>query len=233
MNTFLHGVVRAVTESFVLPEPVLEIGSYQVEGQEEYANLRGLFAGRKYLGLDMRPGPGVDMIADVENLPLPDASVGTALAVSTFEHVPHFWRGFEQLHRVLRADGVLVVACPFYFHIHNYPGDYWRFTPQALDLLLTEYPQRILGWHGPAKRPLNVWAVGFGKEHSQITVQQFHRYKALLGTYARQVRRPGRLLRYRVARLLCGRGPFAPYLDREKWETAFHTTDKSSPAQAA
>src|SRR5262249_14474318 len=161
MNTFLHGVVRAVAESFVLPEPMVEIGSYQVTGQEDYADLRGLFAKREYLGIDMRPGPGVDMVADVERLPLASATVGTALGVSTFEHVPHFWRGFEQLHRVLRPDGVVVVACPFYFHIHNYPGDYWRFTPQALDLLLTDYPQRILGWHGPAKRPLNVWAIGF------------------------------------------------------------------------
>jgi SAM-dependent methyltransferase len=223
MNTFLHGVVRSITETFSLPGPVLEIGAYQVKGQEEIINLRGLFAGREYVGLDMRAGPGVDMVADVESLPLEDASIGTAVAISTFEHVPHFWRGFEQLRRVLRPDGVLIVACPFYFHIHNYPGDYWRFTPQALDLLLTDYPQRILGWHGPAKRPLNVWAVGFREQHEAVTKEQFEAYEMLLGSYARQASRPSRLFRYRLARLLCGRGPFAPYLDREKWETTMHS----------
>ena len=60
MNQFIHGVVRAVAESFALPDPILEIGSYQVAGQQAVANLRPLFVGRPYVGIDVRPGPGVD-----------------------------------------------------------------------------------------------------------------------------------------------------------------------------
>ncbi len=102
MNRFLHGVARAVTETFDLPEPILEIGSYQVPGQERIANLRTLFPGKEYIGIDARPGPGVDVVADVEELPFSDASIGTVIAMSTFEHVPRFWRGFDEVHRVLR-----------------------------------------------------------------------------------------------------------------------------------
>ena len=40
MNRFLHGVARAAAETFELPGPVLEIGSYLVPGQEEIADLR-------------------------------------------------------------------------------------------------------------------------------------------------------------------------------------------------
>ena len=58
MTPFLHGMTRAVVESFDLPEPIVEIGAYQVEGQRHIADLRGLFPGKEYLGLDMRPGPG-------------------------------------------------------------------------------------------------------------------------------------------------------------------------------
>src|SRR5439155_8484425 len=97
MNHFLHGVARAVAETFDLPGPILEIGSYQVAGQEEIIDLRTLFAGKPYLGVDVRPGPGVDQVADVEALPQADASVGTVIALSTFEHVPHFWRGFDEV----------------------------------------------------------------------------------------------------------------------------------------
>jgi hypothetical protein len=100
-----------------------------------------------------------------------------------------------------------------------------------VDLLLADYPQRILGWHGPSKRPLNVWAVGFKPAHPALAMDQFHRYKTLLGHYARQASRPSRLFRYRLARFLCGRGPFAPYLDREKWETRFHSG--TAPASQA
>src|SRR5205085_2657058 len=80
------------------------------------------------------------------------------------EHVPRFWRGFQEVHRVLRPDGALLVCCPFYFHIHSYPSDYWRFTPEALQLLLADYPSRLLGWHGPPRRPLNVWALAFREQ---------------------------------------------------------------------
>jgi SAM-dependent methyltransferase len=218
MNQFLRGVARATVETFDLCGPVVEIGSYQVAGQEALADLRPLFAGKHYLGLDRRPGPGVDRVADVEALPLADASAGTVLALNTFEHVPHFWRGFAEVGRVLRPDGVLLISCPFYFHIHNHPGDYWRFTPQALELLLADYPCKIVGRHGPRSRPLHVWAVAFGPDRPPVTPAQLDAYRARLRRYARQPLRWPRRLRYLVGRWLCGRGPFAPYLDQELWE---------------
>jgi SAM-dependent methyltransferase len=219
MNYFIQGVARAVAETFELPGPILEVGSYLVDGQEEIADLRSLFPGRDYLGIDIRPGPGVDRVADVEALPLADGSVGTVIAMNTFEHVARFWRGFAEVRRVLRPDGALLVSCPFYFHIHSFPSDYWRFTPQALHVLLEDYPSKVLGWHGPAKRPAGVWALAFREEHPGITEAQFARYRALVRRYAREPLPWARRLRYRMGRWLFGRGPFAPYLDRERWET--------------
>ncbi len=51
---------RLVAENLDCPAPVFEFGSYQVEGQEGYANLREVFVGKTYVGCDMRPGPGVE-----------------------------------------------------------------------------------------------------------------------------------------------------------------------------
>jgi SAM-dependent methyltransferase len=220
MNHLLHGVVRAFSETFALGGPILEIGSYQVPGQENLGDLRGLFPGRQYIGVDMRPGPGVDCVASVEKLPQPDASVGTVIACNTFEHVRRFWRGFEEIYRVLRPDGVLLVSCPFFFRIHNFPEDYWRFTPAALEALLEVYPSKILGWHGPKQRPAHVWALACREGRPPITDQQFAHYRRLLHDYAREPTRSWtRRLRYRLASLWCGRGPFAPFLDRNRWET--------------
>jgi SAM-dependent methyltransferase len=224
MNQFLHGVARAVAETFELPEPILEIGSYQVAGQEELANLRDLFPGQSYLGVDARPGPGVDEVADVEELPLADESVGTVIAMNTFEHVPRFWRGFEEVQRVLRPDGAFLVSCPFYFHIHSHPSDFWRFTPEALEVLLEDYPHRLLGWHGARKRPANVWALAFREAHAPISAAEFDGYQQRLRQYARQSVAWHKRLRYQLGRLLCGRRPFAPYLDQEQWETTCRTT---------
>lgn len=224
MNHFLNGVVRAVAETFDLPEPIMEIGSYQVDGQESVANLRNYFAGKEYIGVDMRSGPGVDCVADVESLPHNDASIGTVVAVSTFEHVPRFWRGFEEIYRVLRPTGVFLVSCPFYFHIHNYPSDYWRFTPESLELLLDRYPTKIVGWHGPQKRPAGVWAIAFREACEPVTRSEFDQYRSLLHQYAKEPRSWRRSFRYRLGRLLCGHGPFAPYLDHDRWETECRTT---------
>src|SRR4051794_36042607 len=105
MNQFLRGVARACFETFELPGPVVEIGSYQVAGQEDLIDLRSFFPGRSYVGVDMRHGPGVDVVANVESLPMKSGTVGTVVALSTFEHVTRFWRGFEEVYRVLRPDG--------------------------------------------------------------------------------------------------------------------------------
>jgi SAM-dependent methyltransferase len=175
----------------------------------------------------------VDEVADVEALPFPDASFGTVLALNTFEHVPCFWRGFDEVFRVLRPDGALLVSTPFYFHIHDHPSDYWRFTPEALEVLLARYPQRVLGWQGPARRPAAVWALALRERHPPLTTGQFDHYRRLVAAYARQPLPWPRRLRYGLGRLLCGRGPFAPYLDRERWETAWRTSPLSTARRGA
>lgn len=220
MNHFIHGVARAISETFALPEPILEIGSYQVEGQESIANLRTLFPAKNYVGIDMRPGPGVDCVANVEALPQKTGSVGTVLALNTFEHVKCFWRGFDEVYRVLRPDGALILSTPFHFRIHEFPHDYWRFTPAAYEALLERYPSKIIGWHGTKNRPANVWAIAFREEHAAITTEQFMRYRELMAKYACEPETTWtRRLRYRLASVLCGRGPFAQYLDRNDWDS--------------
>lgn len=221
MNQFLRGVTQAVAESFHLPEPILELGSHQVDDQSELINLRSLFPGKAYTGVDFRPGPGVDCVANVEALPQKDASVGTVIALSVFEHVQRFWKGFDEVKRVLRPDGVFLVATPFYFHVHAYPSDYWRFTPEALDFLLESYSTRLLGWHGPERRMANVWAVAFGEQSRLPTAEDLKRYEEKLKAYAREPLPWHRRLRYQVGRLLCGRRPFAPHLDRERWQIEY------------
>jgi SAM-dependent methyltransferase len=219
MNLFLRGLVQAVADSFPLDGPVLEVGSQQVPGQEQIADLRNLFPGRSYTGLDLQPGPGVDVLGNVEALPHPDGSVGTVLALSTFEHVRHFWKGFQEVHRVLRPDGALLVACPFYFHLHAHPNDYWRFSPDALEVLLEPYPSKLIGWHGPAKRPANVWALAFREERPPITPAEYRRYQERMARHARMPLGWPRRLRYLLGSLVYGRGLFAPYLDRDHWQT--------------
>ena len=65
MERIIRDYVAIVADLFELPEPIWDIGSYQVAGQEELVNLRDVFAGRDFVGVDMREGPGVDRVENV------------------------------------------------------------------------------------------------------------------------------------------------------------------------
>src|SRR6266702_642480 len=91
---------RLVTENIDCPGPVYEFGSYQVEGQVDYADLRGLFPGKVYVGCDFRPGPGVDRVEDVTAITLPNSAVGMVLCIEPFEPVFEVRRAFDEVFRV-------------------------------------------------------------------------------------------------------------------------------------
>lgn len=218
MTPYLRGMIEATLNTFRLPTPIVEVGSYQVPGQEEIINLRQFFAHQPYIGIDMRAGPGVDRVENVEQLSMPSRSVGTVIALSTLEHVRRFWLGVSELKRILRPDGVIILSTPFYFRIHNHPSDYWRFTPEALDMLLEDqFPQRIIGQQGPAKRPSNAWAIGFGPEYPTLSVTQIEQYQSELKRLARTPARPSLTWRYRLASIICGSRPFEEHLQRDRF----------------
>jgi SAM-dependent methyltransferase len=177
---------RLVAEILHCPGPVFEFGSYQVEGQEGYANLRTLFPGRDYVGCDMRPGPGVDRVEDVTAIRLPDHSVGTALCIETFEHVFEVWRAFDEVFRVLKPGGLFVITSPLNFRIHGYPDDYWRMTPSCLRRMLDPYGARITGYQGHRAFPHTVMAVGI---KSPIPTDFTTRAARLVSAYLEWARR--------------------------------------------
>jgi SAM-dependent methyltransferase len=147
---------RLVAETFDCPGPVYEFGAYQVEGQVDYADLRGVFPGKSYVGCDMRPGPGVDRVEDVTAIGLPDGSAGTVLCIETFEHVFEVRRAFDEVFRILRPGGVFVITSPLNFRIHAYPDDYWRMTPNCLRRMFEPYAVRLTGYQGYHKFPHSV-----------------------------------------------------------------------------
>lgn len=217
MTPFLRGMVEATISTFTLPSPVVEIGSYQVEGQSKLIDLRSLFVKDSYLGVDVRSGPGVDRVENVEQMTLPDQSAGTVLALSTLEHVKRFWLGIAEIKRILRPDGILILCTPFYFRIHQHPSDYWRFTTEALDSLLCDhFPQRILGQQGPTKRPSNTWAIAFGPEQPTVSIHQIEQYQAALNRLASTPWKGMKWLRYRLASLISGSKPFEGFLEQDR-----------------
>lgn len=158
MRTTMLRLARALAERAVLPEPIYEFGARRVPGQEHRGAVADCFRGRRYVGCDLEPGPGVDRVEDLERLTLADGTVGTALLFDTIEHVRHPWRAMAELHRCLAPGGVLVLTSVMYFPIHAHPDDYWRFTPSGLAALLE--PFETLGVFSAGLRKLPHTVVG-------------------------------------------------------------------------
>ena len=47
------------------------------------------------------------------------------------------------------------------FPIHDYPHDYWRFTPEAFKLLLKPFSNFFVGFQGNKNYPHTVVGIGF------------------------------------------------------------------------
>ena len=155
MLPWLHDFVRDVLAVIETPDPVVEFGALQVEPGQD-ADLRPLFAGRPYLGTDLRPGPGVDRVEDLRALTLADGSVGTALCLETLEHCEDPFAAGRELARVVADGGVCLVSAPLMLGIHGYPNDYWRFTPEGLRVVLSGFD--------------DVWTAGLGDPGMPVTV---------------------------------------------------------------
>ncbi len=106
---------------------VLEVGSYGKPSYGSYFQHR--------TGIDIKPGPGVDIVASVYDLPFQDGEFDVVLCMSVLEHLKEPARAITEMRRCLKAGGRIIVSVPFLFPIHDAPGDFWRFTKYGLQEL--------------------------------------------------------------------------------------------------
>lgn len=91
------------------------------------------------VGVDMEPGEGVDHVVDLAK-PWNDTISGLGPfkhieCISVLEHCQMPWVMAENLERLLSVMGTIHVAVPFIWRLHQYPGDYFRFTIDGIKLL--------------------------------------------------------------------------------------------------
>lgn len=135
-------------------------------------DLRPLFAGRTFIGTDLREGPGVDRIEDLRALSFADGEVGTALCLDTLEHCADPIRACHEMHRVLRDGGLCVITSVMLIGIHAYPNDYWRFTPEGFRLLLEGFDDADVAGMGDPNAPYFVFGAATKGAPLGVTLAQ-------------------------------------------------------------
>ena len=93
-----------------------------------------LFLHKTYIGCDIyisgheNNDKRADVYYDSHILPFEAESFDTILSTQVLEHVEEFDKIFQELIRVLKAGGVLILTVPFCFEEHEKPFDFRRFT---------------------------------------------------------------------------------------------------------
>ena len=147
MREAIKRFVEMFSKSFPIKEPIYEFGSLQVPGQEGFADLRPLFKGKKF--------------------------VGTALVIDTLEHTEDVRKAVNECYRVLKDNGILVITSVMNFPIHDYPEDYWRFTPEAFKSLLKPFKNSFVSSAGDKDFPHTIVGIGFKGDIDNNFLKEF------------------------------------------------------------
>lgn len=93
---------------------------------------------RRYVAVDLRLTPLVDVKARAEQLPLGDARFDLVICTQVLEYVAQPSLVFGEIHRVLRPGGALLLSVPSACPI-DAEGECWRFLPAGLRYLLSGF----------------------------------------------------------------------------------------------
>lgn len=95
--------VKFVAPALFSDTSVLEVGSLNING-----TVRDYFESKEYIGIDLGPGDGVDMILPGENARdhWPDDYFDVSISTECFEHNPHWLGTFWNMYALSR-DGVI------------------------------------------------------------------------------------------------------------------------------
>ena len=99
-------------------------GSIRGQGMDE------IYAKQSFeiIGSDVSFGPEIDIINDAHDLPFDDETFDCVIVQAVLEHVLEPQRCVAEMHRVLKASGLVYAETPFMQQVHMKQYDFTRFT---------------------------------------------------------------------------------------------------------
>ena len=127
-SKFTRKRLELFLEKHKTEEQILDLGSSR-------GPYKSLFPNATTVDIDASVHP--DIVADAHDLHMiKDASFDVVLSTEMLEHLHNPFKGIEEIARVLKPGGKLILTTRFIFPLHETPHDYFRFTKYGLRKLL-------------------------------------------------------------------------------------------------
>lgn len=115
---------------------IADIGAYDVNGC-----LRPIFQRQprwQYTGIDLAPGPNVDVVVPSSGpwTSIEPESFDLAVSVSTLEHTLYPWLVVQEISRIVRRGALICLIAPYSWEYHAYPIDAWRLFPDGMKAIM-------------------------------------------------------------------------------------------------
>ena len=129
-----------LTEAEIRSKSVLEVGSRNVNGSLR-SRLES-FVPASYVGVDIFPGDGVDIICNAERLTarFGREAFDVVIATEMLEHVRNWAEVIENFKAVLRPGGILLLTTRSKgFPFHEAPHDFWRYEVSDMQAIFSDF----------------------------------------------------------------------------------------------
>lgn len=126
----------------------LIVGSYITEGKPDRRKLY-----ENVTGVDMRPGPGVDIVHNMEDPIDGPGDLGLGWdhvgfdhveCMSVLEHSRQPWMLAAGIERLMKPGATMHFSVPFIWRVHSHPSDYWRLSTDAVRVVFPNIDWKVL-----------------------------------------------------------------------------------------
>ena len=100
--------------------------------------------GFEYLSFDINPNRQPDLVGDICTYEFGNQNFDVVVLSEVLEHLHDPRLGLNNIYKILKPNGKLILSTPFILPIHDRPYDYFRFTRYGLALLLSQFKEVII-----------------------------------------------------------------------------------------
>ncbi len=101
----------------------------------------------KYFGVDIVDAEKFDYDNsditpfDGENIPFENDKFDGLICTEVLEHVQHYQKLIDEMHRVMKSGGIGIVTIPWSARYHYIPYDFFRYTPSSLKTMFSKFSE--------------------------------------------------------------------------------------------